>query len=320
MSFASPALLVALVALPVAAALYIREQRRRREATARILSPALAPSVAPVAPGWRRHVPAIAAGLALAALIVAAARPRTSVAVPDERASILLVTDVSGSMLARDIAPNRLTAAQRAAKRFVARVPSRVNVGVMAFNHQPQVLQAPTRDRAAVDEALDAMRPAGGTATGTAVQTALEVLRRQGRNGRTPPAAIVLLSDGASRRGVDPVAAAREAGRRHVPIYTVVLGTPNGTITVPKPHGTPGTETRRVPPDPVTLRRMAEVSHGRAFLAADAASLSSVYERLGSQLGRRTERREITAAFAGGALVLLLLGAAGSLTWFGRPL
>jgi Ca-activated chloride channel family protein len=259
----------------------------------------------------------LAFALALAILVVAAARPETTVAVPINRAAIMLVNDVSGSMQATDVAPSRLVAARNAAKRFARRVPARVNVGVMAFNEKPQVLQSPTTDRAAVEAALDRLKVSGSTATGEAIQQATTVLRRvPGEGGRRPPAAIVLISDGSSTRGIDPVGAAQAAGRLHIPVYTVALGTPQGTITVPRANG--GTATRSVPPDPQSLAQIARASGGRAYAAADADRLSRVYERLGSQLGRKNAKREVTAGFAGGGLALLLLGAAMSLHWFGR--
>jgi Ca-activated chloride channel homolog len=317
-SFASPGFLVALVALPLLAAWYVSAQRARRRAAAAFAAPAMVPSVVPRRPGWRRHIPALVLALVLAALVVAAARPQTTVAVPREQASIMLVTDVSGSMLATDVSPSRLVAARAAAQRFVDTVPRKLQVGVMAFNQTPQVLQSPTRDREAISQALAALTPSGGTATGEAVRAAVRILGEQRTSdGKRIPAAIVLLSDGASTSGADPVQAATDAGGRKIPIYTVTLGTPDGTITVPRRNGQ-GTVTRRVPPDPQSLARMAEVSGGRAFTAGDADRLSQVYERIGSQLGKRNEKREITAGFAGGALALLLLGAAMSLRWFGR--
>jgi Ca-activated chloride channel family protein len=220
-------------------------------------------------------------------------------------------------MLATDVAPNRLTAVRRAAQRFVAKVPRQVKVGVMAFNHVPQVLQSPTQDRDAINAALNRLRSSGGTATGEAIQTAVRVLQQaQGVNGRKPPSAIVLISDGVSTRGVDPVTAAREAGQRKITISTVALGTPNGTITVPRKGG--GTRTVAVPPDPQSLQAIAKASGGQAATASSADALSQVYERLGSQLGRRKEPREITAGFAGAGLALLALGSALTLRWFGR--
>jgi Ca-activated chloride channel family protein len=262
-------------------------------------------------------VPIAILAVAVAALVVAAARPQRTVAVPVEQAQILLMTDVSGSMLAKDVTPSRLIAVQRAAREFVKRVPQQVKIGVMAFNTAPQVLQSPTQDRDAVDAALQRLRSSGGTATGDAIQTGVRLLQQAPRsNGRVPPSAIVLLSDGASTKGVNPVQAARDAGRRRIPITTVALGTPNGTITVKRKDGR--TEVHPVPPDPATMRAIAQASGGRTATATDAGTLGQVYKRLGSQLGRRKVPREITSGFAGAALALLAAGSALSLRWFGR--
>jgi Ca-activated chloride channel family protein len=255
--------------------------------------------------------------LALGILIVAAARPERTVAVPVERASIMLLTDNSGSMEATDVKPNRLTAAKQAAQRFIASVPARVNLGVLAFNQTPRVLQSPTRDRFDVSAAIERMTPSGGTATGEAIATATKVLRRvPGELGRRPPSAIVLLSDGVSTSGADPVAAAQAAGRLHIPIYTVALGTSSGQIQVPRRGG--GTRTQAVPPDPKSLAQIARAAGGQAFTARTATGLKQVYEKLGSQLGHREEKRQVTSAVAGGGLLVLLAGAALSLGWFGR--
>ena len=317
MSFAAPGILVALVALPLLLVLYMGEQRRRRAAAAAFAAPALQPSVAPQRPRWRRHAPMAAIALAIALLVVAAAKPQRTVAVPVERASVMLATDVSGSMTATDIQPSRLVAAKRAARRFVDEVPDRLNVGLLAFNSVPRVLQSPTRDQDVVDAAIDSMQPSGGTATGEAIATATSVLRpASGSGGRRPPAAILLLSDGKSTSGRDAVAAARAARRLGVPVYTVVLGTQQGTITVPRADGS--TATRNVPPDPESLAEIAQVSGGKAYTAQSASGLKEIYESLGSQLGHEKKKREITSAVTGGGIVLMLLGVAMSLRWFGR--
>jgi Ca-activated chloride channel homolog len=317
MSFASPAILVALLALPMLAVLYVGEQRRRRSAAAAFATPALQPSVAPRRPRWRRHAPMAALALALALLVVAAAKPQRTVAVPVERASVMLATDISGSMTATDIQPSRLVAAKRAARRFVDEVPDRLNVGLVAFNSTPRVLQSPTRDRVVVKAAIDSMESSGGTATGEAIATATSALRRTAGPGeRPPPAAILLLSDGKSTSGRDAAAAARAAVRLKVPVYTVVLGTDQGTITVPRDGG--GTATRPVPPDVESLAEIARVSGGKAYTAQTASGLKDIYESLGSQLGHENQKREITSAVTGGGLVLMLVGVAMSLRWFGR--
>jgi Ca-activated chloride channel family protein len=316
-SFAAPLVLLGLLGLPLLAAIYLGEQRSRVSAAAAFASPRVQASVAPRKPGFRRHLPMLALLAAIALLITAAAKPQRTVSVPVERASIMLGTDVSGSMTAKDVAPNRLEAAKQAARNFVAQVPSKVNVGVMAFNDIASVLQSPTTDRQAVNAAITSMRSSGGTATGNAIDTAVNVLNRTPKlRGRRPPAALVLLSDGASTRGRDPVAAAQAARKLHIPVYTVALGTQNGSITVPKRGG--GTQVQRVPPDPQSLAQIARASGGATFTAQSASGLKQVYQKLGSQLSHRKQKQQITTAFAGAAALLLLAGLGMSLGWFGR--
>jgi Ca-activated chloride channel family protein len=316
-SFQAPLVLLALLVLPLLGGLYALEQRRRRRVAAAFAVEPLQPSVAPRRPRWRRHLPVLAFAVALAILIGAAARPQKTIAVPVEQAGVMLVTDVSGSMTSTDLTPTRLVAAKRAARMFLQQLPARVNVGLIGFNATPRVLASPTTDREAILRAIAIMKAGGGTATGAAITTATSVLNVAHAPGKKrPPSAIVLLSDGASTSGIDPIAAARTARDQHIPVYTVALGTAEGTITVPAPGG--GTVTKRVPPDPRSLARIAQASGGKSFTAQTASGLSEVYQRLGSQLGHKQQRRQITQAFAGGALLLLALGGAMSLGWFGR--
>jgi Ca-activated chloride channel family protein len=321
LSFASPYVLLLLLALPVLVGLYVRAQGRRRRASEAFAVQRMQPSVAPRRPRWRRHVPLLAFLLAIITLIAAAARPQRTIATPIERASIMLATDVSGSMTATDVQPNRLVAAKQAARAFLDKVPARVNVGVVAFNQTPTVLATPTTDREAARNAIAEMKPSGGTAAGEAIATAVAALRtnprsQAGPKQQPPPAAIVLLTDGKSTSGRDAVQAARAAASAGIRVYTVALGTQNGTITVPRRGG--GTETRQVPPDPQALQEIAQAGGGTTFTAATRDRLSQVYEELGSQLGHKKTKREITAEFAGGGLALLLLGGVMSLGWFGR--
>jgi Ca-activated chloride channel family protein len=311
-SFERPLLLLGLLAIPLAVWWYVLSQRSRDA----FAPPALVPAVAPRRPGWRRHWPLALYALGLSALILAVAKPQRAVSVPVDRASVLLVTDRSGSMQAEDVEPNRLVAARRAGEEFLAEVPDRVRVGLVAFNHGAEVAQLPTDEHDLVRDALAAVEPAGGTATGDALTAALRVLRPNPNARRPPPAAIVLLSDGKSTKGRDPVEAAREARTLKVPVYTVALGTDAGTIRVRRPNGS--VTVQRVPPDPETLKRVASASGGRTFAVDDADRLEQVYERLGSQVTTKREKREVTTAFAGGALLLVLAGAALSLAWFGR--
>ena len=317
MSFQAPLFLLALVVVPLGAALYVLSDRRRRRRADRFASPQLMPSVAPLGPGLRRHLPVALYGAAIAALAVALARPEATVAVPEERAAVVLATDISGSMEARDVAPSRMAAVRRAALDFLDQAPEELRVGAVAFNHSVRSIESPRADRADARALLERLRPSGGTATGEGLAAALGLVRRDGSpERRRPPAAVILLSDGASTHGRDPVPVAREAARLRIPVYTVALGTDAGTIEVERPDGS--SVTRPVPPDREAMRRIATISGARTFRADAGDQLSAVYERLGSQVATREEEREVTAAFAAGAAALLLVGGAMSLRWFGR--
>jgi Ca-activated chloride channel family protein len=231
----------------------------------------------------------------------------------------MLLIDTSSSMAATDVRPSRLGAVRRAAGHFLDSVPSRVSVGLIAFNQAPMVLDPPTTDRAAVRADLPGLRADGRTAIGDALQSALRILtgaRKQ--NGARPPAAIVLLSDGTSTRGVDQLGQARQAGRDHIPVYTVALGTATGTVVVPRGKGQRGTVAHPAPPDPQALAQIAQASGGQAFTATDAGRLSAVYKHLGNQLGHQTVKQEITPSFVGAGLALLLLGCGLTLHWLRR--
>lgn len=318
MSFGSPPALLVLLVVPALVTWYLGHQRGRLRAAQAFVSAPLAPSLMPHRPRWRRHLPLVVFLIAVTVLALAAARPRATVSVPVGRLSIVLATDVSGSMTATDIAPNRVTAAQRAADTFVSHIPSLVNVGVIEFNQNPLLLQSPTRDHLALYAALGRLQTGGGTSIGNAVAEAVSVLSRdRSTASQRPTRAIVLLSDGYSTTGTDPVAAARQAGRLHIPIFTVSLGTPGGTITVRRAHGA-GSVTERVPPDPQKLGQIAQLSGGQAYDVRDANRLSEVYKQLGSRLAHVHQKREITAWFVAGAVALLLLGGALSLRWFGK--
>jgi Ca-activated chloride channel homolog len=314
-SFQAPWFLLLLLALPLAIAAYLLVDRHRRAAAASFASPRLMPSVAPRRPGFRRHAPIALYAAALTIGTIALARPEATVAVPEERASVVLVTDISGSMEARDVEPSRIAAAREAALGFVDRAPGPLRVGAVTFNHSVQAIEPLRADRDEVRALLGGLRPSGGTATGDGLAAALALLERGPRRERAP-GAMILLSDGASTHGRDPLPVARRAARLHIPIYTVALGTDSGTIQVDRPDGE--SVTRRVPPDRETMRRIATLSGGRTFATDAGDELATVYERLGSRVATREERRQVTAAFAGGAAALLLLGGALSLRWFGR--
>lgn len=325
MSFASPAYLAGLLLVPAAVFVYLALQRRRRAAAAAFSSPALMPNVVTDRPGWRRHVPAALALLALTVLVLAVARPERTVAQPKRQATVMLVTDVSGSMNADDVEPSRLTAAQRAAETFVDKVPKATRVGLVSFNDHAALLLPPTTDREGVGPVVSSLQADGGTAMGDGLAQALASIQAESQRqqpsarGGRPPAAIVLLSDGANSAGsTDPIAAAQAARKLGVPIYAVALGTPDGTITLQDTFGQ--TRTISVPPDSETLKEIARTTGGRFFDAPDASELKSIYGSLGSRIGVETAKEEVTAAFAGGGLLLLLLGGGLGMRWFGRPL
>jgi Ca-activated chloride channel family protein len=301
MSFAAPLHLAALALLPLLALAWAAARRRRRRAAVRHPGAALVAGVAAVAPRWPRRVAPALLGLAAVTLALALARPQATVAVPVARASVMLVTDASGSMEAEDVEPSRLRAAQDAAGAFLDRVPDGLLVGAVSYADGVGAAIEPTTDHDRVRAALDALVADGGTATGDALNAALDRLEaRRGDDGAVAPAAIVLLSDGETTQGSDPLAAADRAARLRIPVFTVALGTPDGVIVGPQG------EQVRVPPDPETLRRIAERSGGEASAVEDAGELDRVYEGLGSRIGTREERREVTVAFAGGGLLLLL--------------
>ncbi|HEY4276880.1 MAG TPA: VWA domain-containing protein [Conexibacter sp.] len=311
MSFGSPIWLLALLLIPALIALWSANRHRGRRYAVRFTGVAALKQAAAVVPVWRRYLPAGLLLCALALLSLALAKPQRTVGVPIEKASIMLVTDHSRSMLAQDVDPDRITAAKRAAQRFLKKLPPAIRVGVTTYSDAPDGTQPPTVDRSLIRSTIDAQIADGGTATGDALQVALDTLQRQGgSNGERIPSAIVLLSDGATTEGVDPVGVAHEAGDARVPIYTVALGTRDATVPNPVPgFGQP--PVLPAAPDPTTLREIAEASGGQAFQAEDDQQLSSIYDALGSQLGTRDEKREVTAAFAIAGM-LFLLGAAGA--------
>jgi Ca-activated chloride channel homolog len=316
-SFSSPFVLVGLVAVPLLGVWYLRQQRRRRAAAAAFAAPLMAESVTPRRPGWRRHAPMLVFAIAIALLIAAAARPQRTVAVPVTSAAIMLANDISSSMSSTDVSPSRLGAAQKAASKFISELPGGAQVGLLEFARRPVLLQSPTTNHALAQGAIAGLRPGGGgTAIGEAITTALHTLATLPRKGgKRPPGAIVLLSDGASNVGPAPLAAARQAKADHVPIYTISLGTPHGSIPIKRDGQT---TTAPVPVSSQELAQIAQASGGKAYTAADSAKASAVYQHLAVQLGHKKVKREMTADVAGGGLVLVLVGGVLTLMWFGR--
>jgi Ca-activated chloride channel homolog len=312
MTFGSPLWLCALALVPVALALYIRARRRASRYAIRFPAVSTLREAVATGPSWERHLPAAFALAAIALLAIALARPHVPYRVATNEASLMLVIDHSGSMAADDVQPTRLAAADAAANAFIDQLPHTVRVGAIGFGNSPDAVQGPVANHHAARAVVDELSAGGGTDTGDALELALALLH--GASAKHAPAAIVLLSDGAANAGPDPVTVGRQAARDRIPIYTVALGTPNGMLTNAGPFGSG----LAVPPDPQLMQEIAQVSGARAFNAQSSDELSSIYKRLGSQLGTVGRTREITFEFAIAALVLLVAAVAGSVRWSGR--
>ncbi len=330
MSFEAPALLATLLVVPLAAAGYWLLQRRPPRYAVRFTNLEVLAGVAGRRRAWRRHVPAALLLAALASLCVAFARPTMTVKSPNERASVVLVVDTSGSMRASDVKPTRLAAARSAMRSFLDRAPSSLRIGIVSFSDEAQVVVSPTVDRKQLDQGIDVLGPGFGTALGDGIARAVELARaaagRSGEGGSTSTAplkdakgrslaSILLLSDGAQTRGLlSPGQGAARAQSAGIPVYTITLGTDGGTILA----GPPGQEqVIPVPPDRETLGAIAEYTGAESFDAESAGALQKVYAGLGSRVGREDRPREVTAAFvAAGAL---LLASAAGLALVGAP-
>jgi len=323
-SFGEPILLFGLVLVPLAALAYGAMQGRKRREASAFANPALLPNLVTARPGLRRHLPPLLLMLALAVLVVALARPQRTVASPERAATVMMVTDISGSMNATDVEPNRLSAAVKSAKRLTDELPETFRLGLVTFSDFAEQRASPSTDRAAVSAALDRLTAVGGTAMGLGLERGLEaamtpVANEDGTGTRRLPAVLVLLSDGKDTQGgVGPIEVAEKARRAGIPIYAIALGTPDGEVEVQDSFGL--TTRIQVPPDTETLKEIAKVSRGRFYEAADSAKLEEIYAGLGTRLSSKQVKEEVTVAFAGGALLLLLLGGGLSMTWFGRPI
>jgi Ca-activated chloride channel family protein len=341
MTFASPELLIALALVPLAVIAYLLIQRRRSRYAVRFTNVDLLANIAPKTPSWRRHLPPIMYLAALAALAVALARPAMVVAVPKEQATVVLAIDVSRSMEATDVSPSRLGAAVSAATTFVDQMPAKFKVGLVAFSTSARLVVAPTEDHSKVKTALTNLRPEAGTALGDAI--ALSVQAGLGQNAsakptpapsaqaspdpnaspdpstqdKTPTVAAVVLSDGANSTGdLTPEQAAQQAAAAGVPVYTIALGTQDGTVQIPNDFGF--LETVNVPPDPETLATVAEMTGGRSFQAPTADDLAQIYQSLGSKVGFEQEQQDVTYMFAGLGLIFVVAGGGLAALWFNR--
>jgi Ca-activated chloride channel family protein len=319
MSFREPLLLAGLALVPLALVAYVAAQRRQRRFAVRYTNVDVLALVA--SRGWTRHIPALLALLALIALLIALARPERTVAAEQRQAVVVMITDTSGSMLAGDISPDRLTAAKEAGRALADKLPRDFRLALVGFGTAAELLVEPTTDKARVRSGLDGLRFAGKTAMGDGLALGLEAARTPVANElgvpQRLPAALVLLSDGANTAGEeDPITVAERARRLRIPVYTVALGTQEGFITHTRRDGTTWREP--VPPDTATLQEIARETRGRFYQAADARRLTDIYRGLGTRLATRREKQEVTAAFAGGGLALLVFGMVAAMARGGR--
>ena len=333
MTFGHPLLLLALLLVPAVIGLYLLAERRRMRYAVAFTNLEVLAAVAGTQRPWRRYVPPALFLLALAALCVAVARPYRSVLVPAEKATVILVVDISGSMQAKDVKPTRLAAAQAAVRTFLDNVPDRLRVGLISFAGEPFVGAPPTTDREVVQASLDQLGVPdfysfGGTAIGDALERAVEMgktavpdeaqtiaLTSAGRPRGL--VSILFLSDGKQTRGfLEPLEGAELARSAAIPVYTIALGTRNGTVT--RRGGFGGPRTIPVPPDPTTLAAVARLTGGKFFAARTADALESAYADLGSRLGRVPGKTEITWQLLAVAAALLVAAGVLSALWSPR--
>ncbi|XRQ14005.1 VWA domain-containing protein [Actinomadura welshii] len=313
MSFLDPLRLLLLLALPVLIAAYVVMQVRRGRYAVRFTNLALLDKVAPARPGWRRHLPAAVFLLMIGLFVTGFARPAADMQVPREQATIMLALDVSHSMQATDVRPNRLEGAKEAARTFLERVPDRFNVGLVSFSGAAAVAVPPTTDRQALLAGIDGLRLGPRTAIGEGVLVSLDAIAGFGAQfgDQAPPARIVLLSDGTNTAGREPEDAVQRATQAGVPVSTIAYGTPEGVMYQ---NG----QMIPVPVDGPALERLAQSTGGGYYEAASGDELRGVYEDIGSSIGYRTEQREIWGWFIGAGLLLSCAVAAASLLWFSR--
>jgi Ca-activated chloride channel homolog len=326
--------------VPVLLGLYIWSQRRRRKYALRYASLSLVKEALGRGPGIRRHIPPALYLLSVAFMLFALARPITVVKVPSQEGTVILAIDVSMSMRATDIKPDRITAAKEAAKAFVEKQGDSVKIGVVSFASDASIVQAPTLDHDLVLEAIDRLRLQRATAIGRAVLTSLDAIwEDEGSEGDQPSAvltqpqnpnapqtpaktavpgaakasaSIILLTDGQNNQFPPPLAIIDQAISRGIRVYTVGVGTPAGAVLSLEGRSI------RTALDETTLKQIAEDTDAQYFLATSDADLKKVYENLSTELVLRTQKTEVTALFTLVAAVFSIVASALSLLWFNR--
>ncbi|SMO68688.1 VWA domain-containing protein [Propioniciclava tarda] len=292
------------IVVPVMVALYIWIMRRKRRTAMRYTNTAVLGAVIPRQSQWRRHL-AVAMSLASLVTIIAAwARPNGVERVPRERATIVLVIDVSQSMRATDVKPNRLDAAKQLSKEFVSTLPPKYNVAVVSLSGSPAVKLPPSTDRGLALRAIDGLTTQDSTAVGPALQTALAAVQMapKGDNGEPAPGAVVLLSDGANTATESPLQAAQALAKAKIPVYTIAYGTENGSVDLDGVR-------ERVPPDRELMQQIANATKGTFSSAESAGQLDNVYKNLSSQVGFEEVKKETTAMWAGYGLAFAVVAA-----------
>ncbi|TQN31722.1 Ca-activated chloride channel family protein [Haloactinospora alba] len=313
MTFLAPRWLWLLLALAALIAVYLWLQSRRTHYTLRFTNLALLDRVAPNRPKWRRHVPAALFCATIGLMITALARPALPVDVPRERATIMVAIDVSPSMVANDVEPDRISAAKESAKGFVNALPDRFNVGMVAFSSSASVVSSPTRDHKAVTDSIETLRISTGTAIGEGVFTSLQAIQSYDTEEQSdlPPSAVVLLSDGENTSGRSVTEASRAASEANIPVSTIAFGTEKALVEI---NG------EQVPADidKDALHQLADHTDGHFYEAESEAELTDVYSDIGSSLGTETVNKNIANRFLIAALLLAAATATTSLLWFQR--
>jgi Ca-activated chloride channel homolog len=308
MSFQYPLLLLALLALPLLVGLYVLNQRRRQAYAIRFTNLALMGQVMGRQPGFRRHLPAALFLLGFTGLLLAMARPTAAVAVPKEKATVMLAVDVSGSMAATDVQPTRIEAARQAGRALINELPGQARVGLVSFNAQATVVAPLTRDHQSVQDALQSLQPGGGTAIGDALELSVQQLVQNRAGGAKSPEMIVLLTDGTSNTGVPPADGAAQAKAAGIPVETIGVGQ-RGKTTFLGGRPIDGV-------DEQALQSISDATGGHYFYAAEAGVLQNIFGSLGSAFGWTTEMVELTIPALALGTVILLGGGLLSLRWF----
>jgi Ca-activated chloride channel family protein len=327
MSFLWPGMLVLIVAVPLAVWGYVSLMRQRAARSAALAAQGFAPNAAARRRRRVRHIPAVLFVVALAVLVVAFARPEVSVGLPHREGTVILAFDVSNSMMATDLQPTRMDAAKAAAKSFIAAQPGTIKIGVVAFNNGALITQQPTTVKGDALAAVDRLTPTGATSLGQGIFTSLSAIA--GKPLSLPPnasaddianvnigyygsAAIVLLSDGENTSGPDPAAVAQLASTAGVHIYPIGIGSPQGTVLQINGFSVATALDEQV------LMQIASVTNAKYYNAQDTATLAQIYKNIDLRTVTDPKKTEVTALFAGISTLLLLVGGAMSMVWFGR--